>query len=132
MTFEVKQLPKLEFYETFCKWLDVHKFPRINQAVLPENVFICYTEGIPIYCFWFYRTDSKLAWLAFPASAKNVNFKKKQGGMEFLLEHITNYCKKKKILTLITTSNTQSVIDPLLSNGFEVGDSGVSHLIKKI
>jgi hypothetical protein len=41
------------------------------------------TDEVPIYCIWLYRTDSKLAWLCLAAS-KNVNYKKKVGGMGFV------------------------------------------------
>jgi len=132
MEFIVKKHSKEEFYETFCKWLDQHSFPLINELVLPNNVFVCYVGEIPIYCIWLYFTDSKLCWVAFPASNKNVNYKKRLGGMEFLLDSVSRYCKRKKIVSIITTSSTESVIKPLLNSGFELGDSNVNHYIKKI
>lgn len=71
-------------------------------------------------------------WIAFPASNKNVNYKQRIGGMEFLLEHIKNYAKKKGIMTLFTTSSTTSVVDSLTNTGFEVGDKNVNHFLFKI
>ena len=133
MTFEVKQLNRKEFYPTFCKWLFEHNFPAISDAILPENVFVCHSDGLPIYAIWFYFTDSKsLAWLGWPVSNKNINFKKRDGGMEFLLEYVSNYAKKKKISLLFTTSNTEGVISPLLKNGFLIGDTKVNHYLKNI
>lgn len=132
MAFEVRKHSKEEFYDQFNKFLDMHHFPRIHKDVLPELVFVVYRQEIPIYCFWLYRTDSKLAWIAFPASNKNVNYKQRIGGMEFLLEHIKNYAKKKGIMTLFTTSSTTSVVDSLTNTGFEVGDKNVNHFLFKI
>lgn len=132
MEFIVHKHSKAEFYPIFCKWLEGHKFPIVSSLILPENVFICYADEVPIYCIWLYFTDSKLAWLAWPASNKNVNYKKKIGGMEFLLESVLKYCKRKKILTVITTSGTQTIIDPLLKVGFDLGDSAVNHYTRKI
>lgn len=71
-------------------------------------------------------------WIAFPASNKNVNYKQRIGGMEFLLEHIKNYAKKKGITTLFTTSGTESIIESLTKSGFEVGDANVNHFTIKI
>jgi hypothetical protein len=99
MEFIVHKHSKAEFYPIFCKWLEGHNFPEISDLILPENVFICYADEVPIYCIWLYRTDSKLAWLAWPASNKNVNYKKKVGGMEFLLESVLKYCKRKNIIS---------------------------------
>ena len=132
MAFEVKKHSKEEFYEIFSKWLDLHHFPRINKEVLPENCFVCYKNDLPIYSFWVYYTDSKLMWIAFPASNKNVNYKKRLGGMEFLLEHIKEYAKRKGIITLFTTSSTESIIESLTKSGFEIGDTNVNHMVYKI
>lgn len=132
MAFEVRKHSKEEFYDQFNKFLDMHHFPRIHKDVLPENCFVCYKDNLPIYSFWVYYTDSKLMWIAFPASNKNVNYKQRIGGMEFLLEHIKNYAKKKGIMTLFTTSSTTSVVDSLTNTGFEVGDKNVNHFLFKI
>jgi hypothetical protein len=132
MEFIVHKHSKAEFYPIFCKWLEGHKFPIVSDLLLPQNVFICYSDGVPIYCIWLYFTDSKLAWLAYPASNKNVNYKKKIGGIDFLIESVLKYCKRKNILSVITTSNTQEIINPLLKSGFITLDTEVSHYLKKI
>jgi hypothetical protein len=132
MAFKVVQKSKDEFYEVFIKWLESHRFPILNKEILPENVFVCLTDDVPCYCIWFYHTNSKLAWIAFPASNKNVNFKKREQGLTYLINEVCKYAKKKKIKTLITTSGTESVVESLLRNDFELGDNNVSHYIKKI
>mgnify|MGYP007070675402 FL=1 len=55
MAFKVKKHSKEEFYPEFIRLLDLHKFPRINDKVLPEIVFAVYGENdIVLYSFWFY------------------------------------------------------------------------------
>jgi len=134
MQYTVKKHSKDEFYETFSLLLDKHRFPRINDKVLPEICFAVYNEDdIVLYSFWFYFTSSKgLAWLAFPVSNKSIPIKKRRGAFEFLLEHIGNYAKKHGIISLFTTSSTDGVIEPLLKSGFEVGDIGVNHYLKRL
>jgi len=134
MTYTVKKHSKDEFYDEFSKLLDKHHFPRINDKVLPELCFAVYNEeDVVLYSIWFYFTSSKgLAWLAFPVSNKSIPTKKRRGAFEFMLEHISNYAKKHGVISLFTTSNTEGVIEPLLKNGFEIGDINVNHYIKKI
>lgn len=132
MSFQVKKHSKDDFYETFCNWLNSQSFPLINKEVLPEIVFVCSNDDVPCYCVWVYFTNSKLAWIAFPASNKNVNYKKKQGGLTFLINYVCDYLKRKKTLTVFTTSGTESVIKSLEENNFEIGDSKISHFIKKL
>jgi len=133
MNFMVKKHSKLEFFDTFIKWCDEHKFPRANQELLPENVFVCYNEDdIAIYCIWFYFTDAKLAWLAFPCSNKKVAFKKRDFGFEYLINQVSEYAKKKGIKLLFTTSNTGSVVDVLLKTGYNEGDLNVTQYFKQL
>jgi hypothetical protein len=82
MEFIVHKHSKAEFYPIFCKWLEGHNFPEISDLFF-QKMFL-YADEVPIYCIWLYRTDSKLVWLAWPASNKNVNYKKKVGGMGFV------------------------------------------------
>lgn len=132
MLFSVKKYSKEEFYEIFSKWLETQNFPSINKEVLPNNCFVCYADEIPCYCVWVYFTDSKLAWIAFPASNKNVNYNNKIGGLDFLINYVCNYLKNKKMLTVFTTSSTDSVTRSLEKNNFEIGDSNVSHFFRKL
>lgn len=132
MNYTVKKHSKLDFYPTYSKWVEGHNFPLVSDLILPENVFVVYNGEVPIYCIWVYFTDSRLSWVAFPASNKNVNYKQKIGGMEFLLKEVTKYCKRKKILMMITTSNTESINEALLKADFVVGDKGVNHFYKTL
>lgn len=139
MAFTARQLPREEFVDTYFDWCDRHDFARVNENVLPDNVFVCYAlesfgrnrRKIPVYCFWLYTTDSGMAILAWPASNREYAYDKRQGGMLFLLDHIEDYCKENKITTLLTTSGTESVIEALIKSGYMIGDSCVQ-LIKKI
>lgn len=132
MSFHVQKHNKEEFYDIFSAWLITQSFPLINKDILPENVFVCYIDEVPCYSVWVYFTDSKLAWLAFPASNKNVKYKKKQGGLKFLFNYVCDYLKKKNMITAFTTSGTESVIKALEETGFEIGDSNISHFIRKL
>ena len=131
MSFTVKKHSKEEFYEIFCKWLETQKFPLINKEVLPENCFVCYIDETPCYSIWVYFTDSKLAWLAFPASNKNVGFKTKNGGLDFLINYVCDYLKRKKMITAFTTSATENVVLALEKAGFDKGDQCI-HYIRKL
>jgi hypothetical protein len=134
MAFEVKKHSKEEFYPEFERMLLKHSFPIISKEVLPELAFAVYDkDGIILYAIWYYFTSSKgLSWIAFPVSNKSISPKNKKGAFDFLLEYVSNYSKKKGILALFTTSSTESVISPLLNNGFEIGDIGVNHYIKSL
>jgi hypothetical protein len=76
---------------------------------LPENVFICYADEVQIYCIWLLSHDSKLVLAAWPSSNKNVNYKKKVGWS--FVESNLNIVQKNT--SVITTSSTETIIEPL-------------------
>lgn len=131
--FLVKKHNKKEFYETFVKWSEMHQFPTISDLVLPENVFVCYNEdNEAIYSCWFYYTDSKLAWIAFPMSNKKIPYNKRDKGLDFLFKHIIDYSKKKKMKSIITTSSTNEVINSMSRVGFKEADMNINQYIKTL
>ena len=133
MKYLVKKQAKSDFYEIFERWSNLHKFPLMSKEILPENAFVCYNEDDdPIYSVWFYHTDSKLAWTAFPMSNKNIRYNKRERGLDFLFNYVNKYAKKKGYLSLITTSNTKEVISSLEKNGFLEADMNVNQYVKKL
>ena len=133
MEFIVKKHSKSEFYETYIKWCEQHKFPLITIDWFPENVFVSYNENDePCYSCWFWHTDSKLAWVGFPCSNKQVKFKDREGGFEAVYEYITKYAKRKKYVTIITTSGRKETDEVCEKTGYVLGDENVKHWLKPL
>jgi len=122
MEYTVKKHSKQEFYETYEKWLFSHNFPILNENILGENMFVCYNGEIPIYAVPFWFTDSKIGILAFVVSNKNVNYKKKIGGLDYLISEVIKYAKRKNLEVLYSTTTTESIITSLKNNNFVNGD----------
>jgi len=132
MQYTVKKHSKDEFYPIYSKFLEKHGFPILDIRILGENIFVCYREDIPIYAMPFWFTDSKICVIAFVASNKNVNYKKKIGGMDFLISEIIKYAKRKNMMTIYSTTTTESVILSLKNNGFINGDLDSSQFFRTI
>lgn len=132
MNYTVKKHSKEEFYEIYAKWLSEHNFPVLNEKILPENFFVCYQENLPIYAMPLWFTDSKICIIAFVVSNKNINYKKKIGGLDYLIQEMCKYAKRKNLLTVYTTTTTQKVIDSLIKNGFFNGDLDSSQFFKTL
>ena len=133
MNFKVKKHSTEEVYDILCSFWDMHKFPIVDLAYLPVNTFIVYSEDIPLYSMCFYFTDAKgLAWIAWQISNKNMPYRKRDGALAVLLNHIENYAKNKGVGFLMTTSNTEAVISVLTKSGFIEGDLNVNQYFKKL
>lgn len=133
MNFTVKKHSKEHFFDTYIKWCIEHKFPTITIDWFPENVFVSYNENDePCYCCWFWHTDSKLAWIGFPCSNKQVKFRDREGGLDALYEYISKYAKKKNYTTIITTSGREETDRVCKNTGYVLGDENVNHYLKNL
>ena len=132
MQFTVKKHSKADFYSIYAKWLEQHNFPVLSDKILGENIFVCYRDDEPIYAVPFWFTDSKICIIAFVASNKSISYNQKKGGMDYLISEVIKYAKRKKMLTIYTTTTTESVIISLKNNGFTNGDLDSSQFFKKI
>jgi len=132
MQYTVKKHSKEEFYPIYQKWLEQHNFPILSDKILGDNIFVCYREDVPIYAMPFWFTDSKICIIAFVASNKKVGYNKKRGGMDFLISEIIKYAKRKSMMTIYTTTTTDSVITSLKNNGFTNGDLDSSQFFKTV
>jgi hypothetical protein len=122
MKFQVKQVKKEEIYTDYARMCSLHHFTSWNIDLLPEYAFVCYADEIPIYLVWFWFTNSKMAIVTFILSNKGVNYKKRIGGMQFLITEVINYAKKKKQKMIYFPTSNQEVANKLIQLEFFEGD----------
>lgn len=132
MEFIVKQVKKEDIYSDYERMNNLHKFPLVHKDLLPEFAFVCYKDELPIYMIWFWFTNSKLAIITYILSNKGVNYKKRIGGMQFLINKIIDYAKKKKQRMIYFPTSNQEVANVLLEIGFFEGDKGFGQFFKQI
>ena len=132
MAFEVRKHSKEEFYDDFCRWSNLHKFPLANKEMFPDTALVCYNNDLPIYAIWFWFTNSKICIPTFLLSNKGVNYKKRIGGKKALMLEVINYAKKKKQLLIYCPTTSKEVIETLLEVGFNQGDSDSSQYFLKL
>ena len=132
MPFIVKQVKKEDIYLEYERMNNLHHFPLINIELLPEYAFVCYRDEMPIYLIWFWFTNSKLVIISFILSNKGVNYKKRDGGIKFLLNSIINYAKKKKQKMIFFPNSNSEIAKILLEMDFVEGDKGFGQFFKTI
>ena len=132
MSFIVKQVKKEDIYSDYERMSALHHFPAWNIDLLPEYAFVCYVDELPIYMVWFWFTNSKLSIVTFILSNKGMNYKKRIGGMQFLLTKVIEYAKKKKQKMMYFPTSNQEVANVLLELGFFEGDKGFGQFFYKL
>jgi len=121
-----------EFYPTAVTWWERHNFPTPHKLLLPPNVFIVSDDSHDLFCCWLYRTDSLLAYLAYPISNLDSTKEQRKGALQFLLNEIEVYAKKEGFAMIYTTSPIVPVIEALTSEGYIEGDLLVNQYFKQV
>ena len=119
-----------DFYPIMKSWWKGHGFPVVALEFLPEKVFIYNNKTADTYCCTMYKTDSLLAWTAWPISNPKIKGDNDQLKEVFLA--IEKYAKELGYMMLFTTSKHETVINKLLDMGFLGGDENVKHYLKII
>ena len=132
MELVVRKKAKQEFLPTYKKWLEEHQFPTNCVAIMPENFFVCYCDEVPIYAVPFWHTDSKIAIIAFIASNKKANSKLKKGGLDYLIEQVIGYAKRKKYSCIFSPTTNETIIKSFYNNQFIDGDKDGFQFFKTI
>ena len=132
MSFIVKQVKKEDIYSDYERMCALHHFGAWHIDLLPEYAFVCYKDELPVYMVWFWFTNSKLAIATFMLSNKGVNYKKRIGGMQFLLTKVIEYAKKKNQKMMYFPTSNQEIGNILLELGFIEGDKGFGQFFYKL
>ena len=122
--FEVKKVRKSDFIETFWNWSESHSFSRMDAELLPKSALVCYSGEVPVYCLWWWSTDSKTAIVTYVMSNKEASIEQKRGGLDALLEEMIFFAKDEGVKMIFFPTSSDVVGNKLLELGFSEGDSG--------
>ena len=128
-TLTSEDLPILEKWWEDWNWPDC---PTIDM--LPRNAFLVYNAQteMPVYAGFLYETGTAIGWVEYVVSSKTASIEDKRGGLEYLFEVISVIAKWKGITALFTSTLNDGFIQSLKKNGFEIGDTGMTQLVKKL
>lgn len=122
-----------EHYELICSWWTVHKWPQIPSNHLPKTGFVIYDlANEPIIAGFVYKTDSAFGLFEFIVSNPNKHGLIRDMALEQLTSAVVKYSKGAGIKSLFSSVINPSLIKKLVSNGFQVTDTSMTNLIRRI
>lgn len=108
------------------EWWTKQGWPPIPHHMLPETGWI-----IPGVCAgWLYQANSsvcKLEWIVANPDASN-----KAEGLDTLIQYITQQATHYGYKVMFTETKHAKLIERLQQHGYEVGDTGITHLFKHL
>lgn len=99
--------------------------------MLPEGYLIS-NDGVPIYAGFIFYTGTTIGWLEFVVSNRTASPAQRREGLGYLIEVISNIAKYKGVKVLFTSTNYSAFKNSLMKQGFEIGDTDVFQLTKKL
>ena len=122
---------KKDYYETLEGFYKGHDFDALPFHTLPESIYVVSISGIDIYAIPVYKTDSALAWLAFPVSNPEVSGYEKNT-FSGLIGFIGDKLEEEGYSIIFTTSGIPRLQDKLIMSDFQEGDLNINQYFKLI
>ena len=129
---EWRIITEKDYYDILVKWWTDwgwDYYPLLSDC--PRG-YIVSKDGVDTYASFLYYSGTSIAWLGFTISNKNATVEQKRGCFSKLMEVITIIAKNNGVKTIFANAQGKDYRNTLIKNDFIIGDTGVTHLIKKI
>jgi hypothetical protein len=115
-------------YSVISEWWKSHKWPVLPEHMLPKTGMI-----IDNFCAGFlYKTDSSIAWLEFIISNPSTKKEERADALDILIKGLVNRAKEDGFKTIFTSVEHPSLITKYKNNGFVIGDTNMTNLVRLI
>lgn len=121
-------------YEMLQTWWSKWGWPSAPTLdMLPFGALVYVKEtGTPVYAGFLYESGTSIGWLEFVVCNKQASVEDRRGGLDYLVETLGTVAKFRGIKSLFTSTLSQGFVNSLKKTGFDVGDVGMTQLIKQL
>lgn len=130
VNFKVREVV-IEDYDMLCRWWESWGWKPVPAKYLPFG-YIVEDEHGPLYSCFVYLTGTGICWLEWLVSNKEASPQRKRGAKEFLVEEIVNMLRATSVDAIFTTSRDLGLVNGLKKCGFNISETDMVQLIKKI
>jgi len=119
-------------YETMARWLKARDWPEMPEDMLPKIGAVAEVDGKPVFMAFMYRTDSSIAWFAFPVSDPDSDHQIRARGLNAVVDVLKAEASTRGYKTLLTTSGNDRLNEKLAEHGFIKGDENVTQMVWRV
>ena len=129
---------KLRYYEserdypTVCEWWRAWDWPPIDQEILPEIGIVSEIDGVPAFCAWLYRTDSKMAWIGFPISNREVRKKERCAAIDAAIAALRELARTHGYTAFSAITNSKNLGARYEHAGMNAYDKNITHYLVRL
>lgn len=118
-------------HEMLCRWWKEWGWEPVPREFLPAG-FIVEDDAGPLYASFVYMTGTGICWLEWILSNKEAEPCRKRGAKEYMVERIEKMLRATGVKAIFTTSRDLGLVNGLKKCGFEVSETGMVQLVKKL
>lgn len=125
---EIRPFNPQSDYETVKEWWAGQKWTAMPLDYLPKVGMM-----VPEVCAgWLYQSDSKIAWVEFIIANPNTTKEERSEGLNLLIKGLLDKAKDLGFGAVFTSAQHPGLIKRYTEFGFQVTDTGMSTLIRRL
>lgn len=135
MELNLRELNTEDYNTTLCPWWEAYGFTPPQREFLPENGeggLIVYEGEEPVCAGFLYETNSLTAWSEWIISDKNYRGEYKDEAVSLLIQGIEDSAKDKGFRFIFANNNNRALVKHYKNNGYTVGCTDSTEIIKAI
>lgn len=121
-----------EDYNEISSWWTKQDWPAIPLQMLSDSGFIVEEDGVKIAATWIFKTNSPIYLMEWTVANPDISWDKRSEGLELITNEACKWAKKNGAASVFTMTKHERFIDKLKDYGFQVTDSGMTHLIRSL
>ena len=135
MKFECRTLVESDYDDILVGWWKDWRWSAPPRDFLPQDGkggIMISKDGTDICAGFIFFTNSKTAWCEFVVSNFHYREDDRNEALLFLIETLSQICKKSGYTIAYTSLRSESLIDKYVECGYKVGSKNCTELIKKL
>ena len=135
MALHAKVLVETDYDNLLVGWWEAHDFSAPAKEFLPNNAkggIMIYSEETPVCAGFLYETNSLTAWVEWIISDKEYRGKDRRDSISLLLQSLEEMARVKGFRFIFANNNNNALIGHYKNNGYTVGCSNSTEIIKAI
>lgn len=119
-------------YLKVAKLWKKQNWPIIPLNLLSTSGFVCKYDNEIILATWVYKTNSRIYMNEWTVGNPEISWKIRKNALNLLLDHVSFWSKKQGAEFLLTMTSNDRYIEKLKENNFNVTDTNITHLMRKL
>lgn len=129
---KVRDFNKEIDYKDVAFWWKKQDWPVLPLQALSSKGFVSEKDGVKLAATWIFTLDCSIYLMEWTVGNPDVNFNDREEGIRMVTNKACDWAKMNGAKQVLTMTKHDRLIDKLKNYGFQVSDTGMTHLIRSL